>query len=138
VLGANAAAGDAAGRAELLQRALHDTPGATPQMLADVLALGDTLRALQWTLNGDPTMERRQESSPPSLMDRLRRSTGGWSSSLGDPTASQTRQYEIVAGEFGALLQRLRRTIEVDLKRIEDAAEAAGAPWTTGRIPNWR
>ncbi len=138
VLGANAAAGDAAGRAELLQRALHDTPGATPQMLADVLALGDTLRALQWTLNGDPTVERRQESSPPSLMDRLRRFTGGWSSSLGDPTASQTRQYEIVAGEFGAILQRLRRTIEVDLKRVEDAAEAAGAPWTTGRIPTWR
>jgi photosystem II stability/assembly factor-like uncharacterized protein len=138
VLGANAAAGDAAGRVELLQRALHDTPGATPQMLADVLALGDTLRTLQWTFNGDPTMERRQESSPPSMMDRLRRFTGGWSSSLGDPTASQERQYEIVAGEFGALLQRLRRTIEVDLKRIEDAAEAAGAPWTTGRIPNWR
>jgi photosystem II stability/assembly factor-like uncharacterized protein len=137
-LGANAAAGDAAGRVELLRRALHDTPGATPQMLADVIALGDTLRAIQWTLNGDPTMERRQESSPPSLMDRVRRFTGGWSSSLGDPTGSQERQYEIVAGEFGAILQRLRRTIEVDLKRVEDAAEAAGAPWTTGRIPTWR
>jgi hypothetical protein len=137
VLGANAAAGDAASRAELLKRALHDTPGATPQLLADVLALGDTLRVLQWALNGDPTMERRQESSPPSLTDRLRRVTGGWASSLGDPTASQRRQYEIVAGEFGAILVRLRRTIEVDLKRIEDAAEAAGAPWTTGRIPNW-
>jgi hypothetical protein len=137
VLGANAAAGDAAGRAELLQRALHDTPGATPQLLTDVRALRETLRSIQWTLNGDPTMERRQESSPPSLMDRLRRITGGWASSLGDPTASQQRQYEIVAGEFGAILQRLRQTIDVDLKRVEDAAEAAGAPWTTGRLPNW-
>jgi hypothetical protein len=137
VLGANAAAGDAAGRVALLQRALHDTPGATPQLLADVRALRDTLRTIQWALNGDPTMERRQESSPPSLMDRLRRITGGWGASLGDPTASQQRQYEIIAGEFGAILARLRQTIEVDLKRIEDAAEAAGAPWTTGRLPRW-
>ena len=138
VLGANAAAGEAASRVEVLQRALHDTPGATTQLLADVRALGDTLRAIQWALNGDPTMERRQESAPPGLSDRLRRITGGWSSSLGDPTASQQRQYEILAGEFGGLLTRLRRTVEVDLKRLEDAAEAAGAPWTSGRIPDWR
>ena len=138
VLGANAAAGEAASRVELLQRALHETPGATPQLLTDVRALGDTLRGIQWTLNGDPTMERRQESSPPALSDRLRRITGGWSSSLGDPSASQQRQYEVIAGEFGGILERLRRTVEVDLKRVEDAAEAAGAPWTSGRIPNWR
>jgi hypothetical protein len=58
--------------------------------------------------------------------------------SLGDPTGSQLRQYEIIAGAFGDILARLRRTVEVDLKRVEDAAEAAGAPWTAGRIPNWR
>ncbi|HEX9632496.1 MAG TPA: hypothetical protein VGA02_08510, partial [Gemmatimonadales bacterium] len=130
VLGANAAAGEAASRVELLQRALHGTPGATAPLLTDVRALDDTLRSLQWALNGDPTMERRQESSPPSLSDRLRRITGGWASSLGDPSANQQRQYEIIAGEFGGILTRLRRTVEVDLKRAEDAAEAAGAPWT--------
>jgi hypothetical protein len=138
VLGANAAAGEAASRVELLRRALHDTPGATAQMLTEVRALGDTLRAIQWILNGDPTMERRQESSPPSLSDRLRRVTGGWASSLGNPTANQQRQYEILAGEFGGVLARLRQTVEVDLKRVEDAAEAAGAPWTSGRMPDWR
>jgi len=139
VLGANAAAGEAASRVELLQRALHETPGATAQLLADVRAVGDTLRGIQWALNGDPTMERRQEASPPSLSDRLRRISGGaLLGSLGDPTGSQLRQYEIIAGEFGGVLARLRRTVEVDLKRVEDAAEAAGAPWTAGRIPTWR
>lgn len=139
VLGANAAAGEAASRVELLQRALHDTPGATAQLLADVRALGDTLRTIQWALNGDPTVERRQETSPPSLSDRLRRISGGaLLGSLGDPTGSQLRQYEVIAGAFGDILARLRRTVEVDLKRVEDAAEAAGAPWTSGRIPNWR
>jgi hypothetical protein len=137
MLGANAAAGDAAGRAELLQRALHDTPGATPQLLTDVRTLREALRSIQGSLNGDPTMERRQESSPPSLMDRMRRVTGGWATSLGDPTASQQRQYEIIAREFTTILARLRQTMEVDLKRLEEAAEAAGAPWTTGRIPTW-
>jgi hypothetical protein len=139
VLGANAAAGEAAGRVDLLRRALHETPGATVELLAEVRAIGDTLRAIQWALNGDPTMERRQETSPPSLSDRLRRISGGaLQGSLGDPSGSQLRQYEIIAGEFGAILARLRRTVETDLKRVEDAAEAAGAPWTSGRIPDWR
>jgi hypothetical protein len=139
VLGANAAAGEAASRAELLQRALHDTPDATPQLLGEVGAVRDSLRAIQWALNGDPTVERRQEASPPALSDRLRRISGGaLLGALGDPTGSQLRQYEIIAEAFDDILARLRRTVEVDLKRAEDAAEAAGAPWTSGRIPTWR
>ena len=82
---------------------------------------------------------RRQEVSPPSLSDRLRVFTGGtWSGSLGEPTTTVERQYEIVAQEFGAILARLRQAIDVDLKRVEDAAEAAGVPWTSGRIPTWQ
>jgi len=32
----------------------------------------------------------------------------------------------------------LRQLIEVDLTRLEKQLEAAGAPWTPGRIPEWR
>jgi len=140
VLGANAALNDAVSRAGLLERALLQTPGAPPPSLAtDLRAVRDSLRGLQDAFAGDRTAERRQESSPPSLLDRLGRITGGaWSSTLGAPTATQQRQYEIIAAEFGGILARLQRMIETDLKRVEDAAEAAGAPWTSGRLPTWR
>ena len=139
VLGANAALNDAVSRAGLLERALAQAPGAVDRIAADLRGVRDSLRALQDVLSGDPTAERRQESAPASLVDRLGRITGGaWSGSLGAPTATQQRQYEIIAAEFGGILARLQRVIETDLKRVEDGAEAAGAPWTSGRLPTWR
>jgi photosystem II stability/assembly factor-like uncharacterized protein len=137
-LGANAAAGEAMSRVQLLKRALQETPAAPAQLSADLAAVEDSLRAIQEAMNGDQTAARRQESTPPSLAERLRAFTGGaWSGSLSEVTATQQRQYDVVAAAFGAILERLRRTVEGDLKRVEDAAEAAGAPWTSGRIPTW-
>ena len=126
-------------RVQLLERALEATPGAAPSLSADLASLEEGLRDVQEALSGDPTARRRQEPSPPSLLQRLGRITGGaWSSSLGEPTSTQERQYEIIAQELGGILERLRTLVEVDLERIEDAAEAAGAPWTSGRVPSWR
>jgi hypothetical protein len=34
-------------------------------------------------------------------------------------------------------LTRLRTLVETDVARLEKAMEAAGAPWTPGRIPVW-
>jgi hypothetical protein len=138
MLGTNAAVNEAMSRVGLLERALAQS-GATDEIAGQLRGVRDSLRSLQDALSGDNTAERRQESGSASLMDRLGRITGGaWSSSLGEPTGTQQRQYEIIAGEFEGLLARARRIIQTDLKRVEDAAETAGAPWTSGRIPAWR
>jgi hypothetical protein len=62
---------------------------------------------------------------------------GVWSGTLGDVTDTHKQQYEIVAREFPGVLEKLRSVIEVDLRRVEEAAEAAGVPWTSGRVPKW-
>ncbi len=41
------------------------------------------------------------------------------------------------ADRKGGIFQ-LRQLIEVDLQRLEKQMEAAGAPWTPGRIPEWK
>jgi photosystem II stability/assembly factor-like uncharacterized protein len=139
VLGASAAAGEAMNRIGLLKRALMQTPTAGTELNDELRAIEDSVRAIQWAMGGDPTVRRRREATPPSLMTRLGRITGGaFSGALHDVTGFQREQYDIVAAEFGGILERLRRSIDVDLKRIEQSAEAAGAPWTSGRIPNWR
>ncbi|UCG85506.1 MAG: glycosyl hydrolase [Gemmatimonadota bacterium] len=138
VLGANAAMGEAMTRIGLLRRALNETPGADPQLSEDLRALETSIRELQWELSGDPTVGRRREATPTSLMQRLSRATSGWSGLIHEVTGLQREQYEIVAEQFGNILERLRPLIEVELKRIEHAAEEAGAPWTSGRVPTWR
>ncbi|HEY2825291.1 MAG TPA: hypothetical protein VGI83_07075, partial [Gemmatimonadales bacterium] len=141
VLGAGAAANEAQTRIASLKRALNETTaGAAAQLSAQASALSDSIRTVQDSLNGDPTRGRHSESSPPSLSDRVGDFSGGgvWSGSLDAPTGIAQRQYDIVAAQFAAVLAKLHQLIDVSLKRVEDAAEAAGAPWTSGRVPNWK
>ena len=93
----------------------------------------------QFGLAGDPTIARRQEPTPPSLLNRVNGIANSlWSNTMEDATATQKRQYDIAAGELGGLLDRLRTLVEQDLKKVEDQAETAGVPWTSGRVPVWK
>jgi len=47
-------------------------------------------------------------------------------------------QYAAAAQDFETTLTQLRQLIEVDLNKLEKQMEAAGAPWTPGRIPEWK
>jgi hypothetical protein len=87
-------------------------------------------------LTGDPTLARRNEAVPPSLQGRLQGAIGNaWTSSLSALNPSQQTQIDIVRREFGAVLSRVRQLVDVELKSLEQAAEAAGVPWTSGRVP---
>jgi hypothetical protein len=60
------------------------------------------------------------------------------STSTSKPTQTVQDAYDIANAEFTTELQKLRALVEVDLKNLEQAAEAAGAPWTSGRVPEWK
>ena len=139
VLGANALAGETMEQLQELERALESTPGADERLVGEARTLQRQLRDIQDALSGDPTIGRRQEPSAPSLLQRINGIAGRqWSNTLDAPTATHRRQYEIVAAEFGTVLTRLRALVDGDVKRLGDRAEAAGAPWTSGRIPTWK
>jgi hypothetical protein len=137
MMGANSLAGELATRVTALRRAIEETPGAPAQLSADVRAIDSDLRAIREQLDGDPTLNRRQEPTPPSLMGRMQVMTQG-ARSLEPPTATQRRQYDILSTEFAAALVRLRAIADTRLRAAESTAEQAGAPWTPGRIPDWK
>jgi photosystem II stability/assembly factor-like uncharacterized protein len=139
VLGANAAAGEAADRLELLKKVIMDTPAADPSFMLRARELELRLLDIREEITGDPTRDRRSEPTPPSLMERVQRIVRGHWAATSGPTQTHKRQYELVADDFGAVLEKLRTLIEVDLKKLEDDLEAAGAPWTPGRgVPKWK
>src|SRR5690348_7230726 len=137
MMGATSLAGELTTRVDALRRAIEETPAAPAKLPDDVRAIERELRDIREQLNGDPTLSRRQEPTPPSLMGRMQVMTQG-ARSLEPPTATQRRQYEILSTEFGALLTRLRAIADTRLRAAETAAEQAGAPWTPGRIPEWK
>ena len=136
VLGTSALINETFTRLGFLKRAIDESPGADTTLARRVRSLEAALRDAQELLNGDPTRARRNEATPPSLQGRLQGAiANGWSNSLSALNASQRGQVDIVRREFDAVLSRVRQIMDVDLKSLEQAAEAAGVPWTSGRIP---
>ncbi len=136
MLGAAGLVGELRERTQMLERAIRETPGAGDSLAARAHALVERVRDAQEALTGDPTMARRNEPTPPSLMGRMS-TMAGWTRTMGAPTATQQEQYDILNKEFTTLLGSLKTLAETELPRVEQAAETAGVPWTTGRVPSW-
>jgi hypothetical protein len=54
------------------------------------------------------------------------------------PTLTQEQSYEIASEEFALILEQLSALDRFERQEVFPALESAGAPWTPGRIPNWR
>jgi len=137
LLGAVEAAGEAQGRIEHLRAALVATPGADSAWRGELDGIEARLRRVTERLSGDETRASRSEPTPPSLEERLSRVVGDHWARTTAPTGTQERAYAIVAEEFPAVLEELRSVVETELRGLEERAEAAGAPWTPGRVPRW-
>ncbi len=138
MIGALNATGEMKARIGAIKRALLDTPGADPKLMDDAVAIEKKLNAMSIRLSGDSVIAARNENVPPALADRLFEVVAEQSSTLSRPTQTHQRQYEIVAGDFQQYLGELRALVEGDLTRLEKAMEAAGAPYTPGRLPEWK
>jgi photosystem II stability/assembly factor-like uncharacterized protein len=121
-----------------IKRALHETPAAEAKLTDDAGALDKQTNDILRALRGDNALRARQETLPPSILERVGRIVSDQRMSTAAPTQTQRDQYAAAAREFEQVLARLRALIEGDLARLEKAMEAAGAPWTPGRIPEWR
>jgi photosystem II stability/assembly factor-like uncharacterized protein len=137
VFGAVDSAKEAQTRIDNLKKALLDTPAADPRLLDDLVAIENRLKDLRVPLEGDTVRAKRNEPTPPSIVDRVQQVVGGHWFSSSAPTATHRRNYDIAAAEFAPVLTALRTLVETDLRAIENSAEAAGAPYTPGRVPRW-
>jgi hypothetical protein len=94
----------------------------------------EILRALR----GDVALAARYENVPSSINDRLNGIMEGERFAITRPTQTHQQAYAIAAEEFAQQLAKLRSLIQVDLAKLEKDMEAAGAPWTPGRLPEWQ
>ena len=138
VMGAVSVARETQERLDLLRRAIDETPAADPKLGTEVRSLDAQLKDLQVALSGDSVMERRYEPTAPSIQDRVGAIVRTHWNSTAAPTGTNQQAYDIAADEFTGVLEKLRQLVEVDLKKLEAALEAARGPWTPGRVPAWK
>jgi photosystem II stability/assembly factor-like uncharacterized protein len=138
VQGTQATANSLKPRLAAIRRALLETPAAPEKLLDDAAALDRRTNEIIRALQGDQALRQRNINLPPSISERVGNIVGSQRMSTARPTQTQIDQYAAAAQDFETALNRLRQLIEGDLARLEKQMEAAGAPWTPGRIPEWK
>jgi hypothetical protein len=125
-------------RLKAIREALREAPGVEKQLTAVADGLEQRDREIRRALRGDVELAKRSENVPSSIHDRVNGVMEGERFSLAKPTQSHVDSYNIAAAEFAEQLGKLRTLVEVDLTKLEKDMEAAGAPWTPGRVPEWQ
>ena len=120
------------------EHALVATPAPNAALLEQTRAVRKRVDAILLELRGDTVMRQHEENEPPSISSRVGTIVGEERMSTQHPTKTQTDGYQIAASQFGPVLARLRELVETDFAKLEKALEAAGAPHTPGRLPDWK
>ena len=122
-------------RIDHIRKAYVDTPAAERAVRAEIHTLQQRLNGLLTKLRGDKTRRKRQEPQPPSINQRMSTAIQWYVTSA--PTQTQRDAYQYAGTAFTEVLADLRKLMMEDLAQVEAKLEAAGAPWTPGRIPDW-
>ena len=137
VAGALHTADEVEERLKAIRGAVRETPAVEKQLGAAAASIEQRNREILRALRGDTEMQKRNEPIPTSINDRVNAILEGERFALTKPTQTHLDDYSIAAAEFAGQLDRLHALVEVDLAKLEKDMEAAGAPWTPGRVPEW-
>ena len=121
----------------MIKLALADTPAAPAQLAADAGALAARLDAILRALRGDRAIARRNEPTPTAIVERAQSVVDDGFAATAAPTQTQRDAYAIASAALAGELAKLHALVATDLAALERAMEAAGAPWTPGRLPEW-
>jgi len=118
-------------------RAIQQTPAAGPELLLRARAIESANRGIGRALAGNEVLVRRNEPTAVSIDARVRTILSEQSVSSSKPTQTHLEQYKIASEQLAEQAAKLRNILESELPQLERELEAAGAPWTPGRIPVW-
>lgn len=137
VLGARGLSDEVAERIAHLRQALVDTPAVGVALMAELEELKDRNDAIRLALVGNPTKDERNVFTPPAIQDRVERMAYDLWFHTQPPTETHRKAYRWAADAFAEELAAVESLV-ADLESLEAKAEAAGAPWTPGRMPIWK
>lgn len=108
-----------------------------PTIIKDILALESRLQATDIILNGDDALTKREFEVPTSVNGRLGDIMQNLLSTTSTPTNSFMNSYTVAAKQFAPVLAEVKAIGEA-IKTMELLLEQKGAPYTPGRVPDWK
>ncbi|GMV27327.1 MAG: hypothetical protein AMXMBFR58_33580 [Phycisphaerae bacterium] len=137
VSGANRFCGEMDDRIGRLRRAAAITPAIEPTVLVDLESIRARLESTKVALRGDPVLSKRAEPEPISITERVNNTLYAVQGTTQPPTRTQRDQYSYACDEFEKVLGDLK-SLAADLEAIEKRFDQVNAPWTPGRLPDWK
>lgn len=120
-----------------LKAALLKTGAAPLELSGQIQDLENRLKAAGVALNGDPSVAGREFETAPSINGRLGRITYGlWNSTVALP-ASFEEGYTATEKAFRPVYNDVK-AIGEDIRKLEVQMEKYAAPYTPGRLPEFR
>jgi len=120
------------------KEALKSVTAPHDELAKQIGAMKNSLEEIQYNLFGDQTKRRLDKDTEFGLYMRVNYIIWDQWDSTSAPTQTQRDAYAIAAEAFAPLLQKVKAIAEVDVKKIEQKLEELGAPYTPGRLPNWK
>ncbi len=120
-------------RITAIRRALVDSP-ADPKLMEEAIRLDKRITAIQRALRGDETLRGVESGAPATIAGRVNSAVAGARGLTGSPTGTQKLNYQVAFDELSEEMTKLK-TLEADLKKFEQQLDAAGVPYTPGRLP---
>jgi hypothetical protein len=138
LVAAEAAVVEARAKLQAIRRALDATPSLPFKVREQVLSLERQLDAIQTALNGDSVVRAHNEGSPASIGEHVQGAVGPLRGNTGRPPKTALEQYQIASDGLATQIPILRKLTETGIPALEKQLDAAGAPPTPGRLPEWK
>lgn len=138
IQGASQILGDANNRVRHMREGLLLVRGDQQALTTDIKNIETKLKSITKRMNGDNVAGQLDIDSPPSITSRLFSAIYDGYSSTSEPTTTMKEQLQLAGSAFAEVLAQLKSVYENDIKALETKLEAAGAPYTPGRMPEWK
>ncbi|MEQ8423627.1 MAG: hypothetical protein RIA63_02890, partial [Cyclobacteriaceae bacterium] len=138
IQGTSAVLRDVNQKVRFLKEAVFSVPQPNQNFVNDIKAVENKLRDLQDRLFGDQVADQLDIDRVPSINNRLFNAIYSGMGTTSEPTTTMKNQIQLAGEEYETLNGELKKVVETDIPAIENKLEAAGAPYTPGRLPSWK
>ena len=120
-----------------LKQAITDGAAVPADTYEKVLAIQKTLDDINRKFNGDGLRTRYEAVAPISLKGRVDMITGALWGTTAAATETFKTSYNIAADSFSSILESLK-AVTAAIEQVEKILEQYKAPYTPGRLPEWK
>jgi photosystem II stability/assembly factor-like uncharacterized protein len=120
-----------------LKKGVIESAAVPAETYQTILNIELDLKSLDRKINGDQLRSRYEGAAPTSVKERVELITGALWNTTGAPTTTFQKSYDAAADKFDELKSSIS-TIDYSIKQVEATLESYNAPYTPGRLPDWK